>query len=139
MALGKLWNNNVYSYTVVSRTRVSSLYSPHLTCRNRCLSYTPFGVSHFFFFFFFFFFKVLNHLIVIHFRTASDVCSASIHLNHLHSKKSTQHCLTRPVANSLLWIYIALKSHGETTVCTDFISKLLFDSHTCPWVTGMME
>lgn len=65
----------------------------------------------------------LNHLIIIHFGKASDVCSASIPSNYLHSNKSTQHCLTKPrdflpsVANFLLWTYAALKSHRETIVC----------------------
>lgn len=55
------------------------LYSPPLTCTNRCLSYTPFGPGHFF---------SLNHLIVIHFEKASDVGSAWIPSNYPHSNKS---------------------------------------------------
>lgn len=67
--------------------RERSLSSPpQLTCRNRCLSYTPFGVGHFF----------LMYLIVIHFRNSSDVCTASNPSNNLHSNKSAPHCLTKP-------------------------------------------
>lgn len=101
-AWGTVWNKNVDSSIVASGSEVSILCSPQLTCRNRCLSYTPFGVGHFFFF--------LNHLIVIHFGKASGVCSASIPCNCVHTNKSAQHCLDKEpgdfvlsVENFLLW------------------------------------
>lgn len=90
--------------------RERSLSSPpQLTCRNRCLSYTPFGVGHFF----------LMYLIVIHFRNSSDVCTASNPSNNLHSNKSDPLCLTKPrelrpsVEKFLLWTYTAVKSKQE--------------------------
>lgn len=74
--------------------RERSLSSPpQLTCRNRCLSYTPFGVGHFF----------LMYLIVIHFPNSSDVCTASNPSNNLHSNKS---------ASTLFD-----KASGASTVC----------------------
>ena len=130
-----MWNKNVDNSIVASGSEVSILCSPQLTCRNRCLSYTPFGVGHFFFF---------NHLIVIHFGKASGVCSASIPCNCVHSNKSAQHCLDKEpgdfvlsVENFLLWTLIQPRLSVSTSevpsvrlIGIGYVSYVLKDTDT---------
>lgn len=100
-----------------SGSLASILCLPQSTCRNRCLSYTPFGVGHFF----------KNHLIVIHFREASDVSAVRVRSNYLHFSKSVR--LKPPdvqlllfAENFSLWTETVLKSLRESCVWADFYS-----------------
>lgn len=126
-AQGKLWNKNVYSSTAASGSRVSILSSPQLTCRNRCLSYTPFGVGHFFFFYSF---KSPNcYSFWNGFRCLLSFNSLKLPpLQKVDSTLSDKACGKLSPLN--------LKPHRETAV---FTTKPLLCSHTWPWVTALMH